>query len=62
MNPKNKSNLSNADKPNLVVRIFQKLSGMVVGLFEPEEVEVTFKEEGNKSSYTYTKVPQKQAA
>ena len=62
MNPKNKRNLSNADKPNLVVRIFQKLSGMVVGLFEPEEVEVTFKEEGNKSSYTYTKVPQKQAA
>ena len=62
MNPKSKRNLSNADKPNLVVRIFQKLSGMVVGLFEPEEVEVTFKEEGNKTSYSYTKVPQKQAA
>ncbi len=62
MNPVSDQKPSNANKPNLVVRIFQKLGGMVVGLFEPEEVEVTFKEEGDKTSYTYTKVQQKQAA
>jgi len=62
MTPETKQKISKTDKPNLVVRIFQRLGGMVVGLFEPEEVEVTFKEEGDKSSYTYTKVHQKHAA
>lgn len=60
MKPENKLKPNN--RANLVARIFQKLGGMVVGLFEPEEVEVTFKEEGNKTSYSYRKVPQKQAA
>lgn len=58
MKPENKLKPNN--KTSRVARIFQKLGGMVVGLFEPEEVEVTFKEEGDKTTYTYKKVPQKQ--
>ncbi len=41
---------------------FKKLGRKVASLFEPEEVEVTFKEEGSTKSYTYTKVHQKQVA
>ena len=62
MKPENKIKLPDTSKTSLAVRLFQKLGGMVVGLFEPEEVEVTFKEEGDKTSYTYTKVQQKQVA
>ena len=62
MKPENKIKLPDTGKANVAVRLFQKLSGMVVGLFEPEEVMVTFKEEGDKTSYTYTKVHQKQVA
>jgi hypothetical protein len=40
----------------------RKLGDKVVSLFQPEEVEVTFKEEGNTKSYTYIKVPHKQVA
>ncbi len=42
--------------------LLKKLGDKVARLFEPEEVEVTFKEEGNTRSYTYIKVPHKQVA
>jgi len=41
---------------------FKKLGSRIISLFEPEEVEVTFKVEGKKTSYTYTKVEHKQVA
>jgi hypothetical protein len=41
---------------SVLARMFKKLGGKISGIFEPEEVEVTFKSEGNKVSYTYTKV------
>jgi hypothetical protein len=45
-----------------MIRFFKKIGSKIAGLFEPEEVEVTFKTEGKKVSYTYTKVNQKQVA
>jgi hypothetical protein len=42
--------------------LFRKFTKRVVALFEPEEVEVTFKKEGNNITYTYTKVTDKQVA
>ena len=49
-------------KLNGIIFFFKKLGSKIAGLFEPEEVEVTFKVEGNKVSYTYTKVSDKQVA
>jgi hypothetical protein len=49
-------------KVNPFSRFFKKLADRISELFEPEEVEVEFKVEGDKVSYTYTKVPHKQAA
>ena len=43
-------------------QLIRKIRGKITGLFEPEEVEVTFKNEGKTMSYTYTKVPHKQVA
>jgi len=57
------TNLSvNVVKVNPIRRFFKKLVSRISELFEPEEVEVEFKVEGDKVSYTYTKVPHKQAA
>ena len=47
---------------NGIAIFFKKLGSKIISLFEPEEVEVTFKVEGKKVSYTYTKVSQKQVA
>ena len=61
MNTEN--NVSPAAKDaNSLIRFFKKVGEKVAALFQPEEVEVTFKGEGNKKSYTYTKVHNKQAA
>ncbi|MFI5195593.1 MAG: hypothetical protein ACHQD8_00750 [Chitinophagales bacterium] len=43
-------------------KIGSKITSKITSLFEPEEVEVTFKVEGEKVSYTYTKVSHKQVA
>jgi hypothetical protein len=45
-----------------LTRFFKWIRKKISDLFEPEEVEVTFKQEGNKVSYTYTKVEHKQVA
>jgi len=43
--------------------IFFKWIGNKISLiFQPEEVEVTFNGEGKNSTYTYTKVSEKQVA
>jgi hypothetical protein len=52
----------NQGKLSTISLFFKKLGNKITGLFEPEEVEVTFKVEGKKVSYTYTKVPHKQVA
>ena len=49
-------------KPNVIVSFLRKLGSKITALFKPEEVEVTFKVEGKKISYTYTKVEHKQVA
>jgi hypothetical protein len=49
-------------KLNGLALFFKKMGNKITSLFEPEEVEVTFKVEGKKVSYTYTKVPHKQVA
>jgi hypothetical protein len=51
-----------ASKGSWIAILFRSLGHKVVSLFEPEEVEVTFKVEGNKTTYTYTKVTQKKVA
>ncbi|MES2703326.1 MAG: hypothetical protein V4649_11840 [Bacteroidota bacterium] len=62
MKPGNtKSNLEPA-KGNVLVNLVRKIAGKISGLFEPEEVEVTFKVEGKNVTYTYTKVAHKQVA
>ena len=58
MKPEDKLKPVKADIPGFL----KKLGDKVVSLFEPEEVEVTFKEEGKTKSYTYTKVSHKQVA
>jgi hypothetical protein len=42
--------------------IFKLIGNKLFGLFEPEEVEVTFNREGSRITYTYTKVAQKRVA
>ncbi len=48
------------EKRNILSRLFKTLRSRIASLFEPEEVEVTFKVEGNKMSYTYTKISEEQ--
>lgn len=62
MNSTSKMRNSYAAKGSWIAVFFKGLGHKIVGLFEPEEVEVTFKVEGNKTTYTYTKVSQKQVA
>ncbi len=45
-----------------VSRFWKKVAKRIGGLFEPEEVEVTFKTKGKNSTYTYRKVDHKQVA
>ncbi len=47
---------------NVLKRMFKQFCSKIISVFEPEEVEVTFKEHGNRTSYTYTKVARKQVA
>lgn len=47
---------------NSIPLLFRKLVRSISDLFQPEEVEVTFKVDGKNTTYTYTKVPQKQVA
>ena len=42
--------------------VLSKLRSRILALFEPEEVEVTFLEEGDTSSYTYRVIEHKRAA
>jgi len=62
MNSTPKMRNSSADIGSWFAVFFRSLGHKLVSLFEPEEVEVTFKVEGNKTTYTYTKVTQKQVA
>lgn len=55
-------NNNNNSKPLLISGLFKKLANRIYDLFKPEEVEVTFKVDGKNTTYTYTKVPQKQVA
>ena len=47
---------------NAFSRLLKTIGGKINSIFEPEEVEVTVKSEGNKVRYTYTKVPHKEVA
>ena len=47
------------EKANKLIRFFKGLKNKISHLFEPEEVEVTFRQEGGKITYTYTKVSHK---
>lgn len=49
-------------KQGAIRGFFRRFWTRLHDLFEPEEVEVTFKSEGNRISYTYTKVAHKQIA
>lgn len=44
------------------MQLLKKIISRISRLFEPEEVEVTFKVEGKNITYTYTKVEHKQVA
>jgi hypothetical protein len=45
-----------------LVGLFTRTKNAISRLFDLEEVEVTFKQKGRKTSYTYTKVTHKQVA
>ncbi len=62
MKPENKIITSQNHRQASETGFFKRLGRKVADLFQPEEVEVTFKEEGSTRSYTYTKVSQKQVA
>ena len=47
---------------NVIVLFFKRFVSKIVRLFEPEEVEVTFRVTGKTTSYTYTKIEEKQVA
>ncbi len=49
-------------KPSFFKLWFVKVAQKFRRLFEAEEVEVTFKVEGSKIRYTYTKVDEKKVA
>lgn len=49
-------------KTNQLMQLLKKIISRISRLFEPEEVEVTFKVEGKNITYTYTKVEHKQVA
>ncbi len=51
-----------APKPTFFKKWFGKIARKFRSLFEAEEVEVTFKVEGSKVRYTYTKVEEKKVA
>ena len=40
-------------RQNGVIHFLKNIAGKITCLFEPEEVEVTFKVEGKKTTYTY---------
>ncbi len=40
-------------RQNGVIHFLKNIAGKIICLFEPEEVEVTFKVNGKKTSYTY---------
>lgn len=50
------------EKLNRLTGIFKKISNRLSELFRPEEVEVTFRKEGNTVRYTYTIVEHKRVA
>jgi len=56
---KNKPALGNK---NRFFHLFLSFSNAVKKLFEPEEVEVTFKMDGNTTKYTYTVIDHHHAA
>ncbi len=62
MKPENQLSSSKQGRSNGFVHFFRSLSGKINDLFKPEEVEVTFKNDGKNMSYTYTKVSHKQVA
>ena len=49
-------------KQNVLKRFIKTLKGRISDVFKPQEVEVTFKKEGKKVRYTYTKVSEKRVA
>lgn len=57
-----KNMLSAMGKPNTVSRIFKTIRTRISGIFAPQEVEVTFKTDGKKVRYTYTKVSEQKVA
>ena len=48
--------LGNKPAANMIKRLLKKVRERIISLFEPEEVEVTFKVDGEKVRYTYTKI------
>ena len=49
-------------KARVLPGFLKRIRNSIIRLFRPEEVEVTFKVEGNKVRYTYTVVEEKQVA
>ena len=62
MEPDSKLQLPKHGRSNGFVHFFRMLGDKINDLFRPEEVEVTFKNDGKNMSYTYTKVTHKQVA
>jgi len=53
MKPDNKLQIHNQATSKGLIHFLEILTGKFFSIFKPEEVEVTFKNEGNKMSYTY---------
>ena len=48
--------------PKGLFSFFRRFGQWINEMFQPEEVEVTFKDDGKNVTYTYTKVAHKQVA
>lgn len=60
---KPQTEVQKSPKASGISLFFKKLANRISSLFEPEEVEVTFREvKGKRVGYTYTKVTHKQVA
>ena len=49
-------------RQNVLSRALKQLVSKIRSFFEPQEVEVIFKVEGNKMRYTYTRVAERKVA
>ena len=62
MSSRSNISISSPAAGSFISRLITRIRKYIGRLFEPEEVEVTFRVDGKHVTYTYTKVEEKQVA